>query len=315
MKFSSFSINNMPDKKWLIDGLIGEKEVGILYGKSGSGKTFVAIDLMMSAVDGKHFAGKFNLDRPLTVAIATGEGGLALKKRIVAAREFHNTKNGDNAQIFVNGLRFYDDEHIASFVEEWKRFENRQLDLLIVDTLSAAMGGNDDASGREMGVVFQRARYLADELGCTVLFVHHPRKNDSEFRGSGKIMNDVDFMIQVDNKTMSCRKLKDEEMFLPIKFDLQKFQSSLVVKWEEGGSLKNQIFAFIENEDNPVTMDQIVSAFKSEASHMTIKNAVKEMVEEGLFYSRLRNPSAKGSKSNPTIYFLNSEVIAEVEEW
>lgn len=308
-----FSLNDIPDKTWLVDGLIGEKEVGIFYGKSGVGKTFIILDLLLSCADGQPFAKRFSVSRPLTVAIAAGEGGLALKKRIQAGIAYKGTQDRGNAYLFMNGIRFYEEGHVESFIEEWKRFKDKPLDILVVDTLSAAMGSGDDASGREMGVVFEKARLLVRELGCSVIFVHHPRKNDDEFRGSSKIISDVDFMVQVDAKAIKCRKLKDAEMFPPVSFELQKFNDSLVVKWSDG-SLQEQILTYVEDRGCPVEVSEITRGLRSEASHMTIRNVVKEMAQSGLLKSSLRNPSAKGSSRNPTIYFLNSEVT-EVDEW
>lgn len=308
-----FNFNNIPDKTWLVDGLIGEKEVGIFYGKSGVGKTFIILDLLLSCADGQSFAKRFNVSRPLTVAIAAGEGGLALKKRIQAGIAYKKVQDRGNAYLFMNGIRFYEEGHVESFIEEWKRFKNKPLDILVIDTLSAAMGSGDDASGREMGVVFEKARLLVRELGCSVIFVHHPRKNDDEFRGSSKIISDVDFMVQVDTKAIKCRKLKDAEMFPPVSFELQKFNDSLVVKWNDN-SLQEQILAYVEDQGRLVEVSEITGGLRSEASHMTIKNAIKEMVQSGLLKSSLRNPSAKASPKNPTIYFLNSEVT-EDEEW
>lgn len=308
-----FNLNDIPDKTWLVDGLIGEQEIGIFYGKSGVGKTFIILDLLLSCADGQPFAKRFNVSRPLTVAIAAGEGGLALKKRIQAGIAYKGTKDRGNAYLFMNGIRFYEEGHVESFIKEWKAFKNKPLDILVIDTLSAAMGSGDDASGREMGVVLEKARLLVRELGCTVIFVHHPRKNDDEFRGSSKIISDVDFMVQVEKKAIKCRKLKDAEMFPPVSFELQKFNDSLVVKWNDD-SLQEQILAYIEDQGGALEMSDIVSGLRTEASHMTIRNAVKEMAEAKLLQSRLRNPKFGPSSKNPTIYFLNSEVT-EVEDW
>jgi RecA-family ATPase len=83
-----FNLNDIPDKTWLVDGLIGEQEIGIFYGKSGVGKTFIVLDLLLSCADGQPFAKRFSVSRPLTVAIAAGEGGLALKKHLTKGKSY-----------------------------------------------------------------------------------------------------------------------------------------------------------------------------------------------------------------------------------
>src|SRR4051812_1287674 len=55
-----------PCKKWIIDGVLPEG-VSALYGPSGSGKSFVALDIAGSIVTGKPFLGKFPVREGIVV--------------------------------------------------------------------------------------------------------------------------------------------------------------------------------------------------------------------------------------------------------
>ena len=47
---------NRNDKEWLIDQVAGRGDVFMIYGQPGSGKTFIAIDMVFAAALGRQWA-------------------------------------------------------------------------------------------------------------------------------------------------------------------------------------------------------------------------------------------------------------------
>lgn len=317
MKFSKSAIRNVPQKEWMIEGLFGAKDIVFIYGQPSTGKTFVAIDLMMTAISGKAFADTFKAVRPLTVAMVVGEGGTSIRDRLVASEDYHVTPEWADYFIFANGLQFYEDddgEEIDSFIREWLRFEKKPLDILIIDTYAMSTIGADENSAKATGKVLSNARKIADALGCAIIFVHHTTKNGSAERGSSSLRAAADMMIEICDGRMKCTKAKHCETWKPVEFKLIPFEGSLVTEWSVKTSLEQSIFHLFSNSNKEWTANEVAEEMKTFASHMTVKNTLKAMVERKLLQSRLHNPNAVPSKSNPTIYFLNSE-ITEVEEW
>lgn len=312
-------IGSEQKKEWLIQNVIGPKDIVFFYGQPSTGKTFIIIDLLMSAIAGKSFANRFETTRPLNVAMIVGEGGRSIDDRFVAADHYHCVPAEFNYDIFDNGLQFYEDNdgaEIERFVYEWKRFENRQLDILIVDTYAMATIGANENDAKSAGKVLSNARAIANELGCAVIFVHHTTKNGSAERGSSALRAAADMMIEVSDKKITCTKAKHCAAWAPVGFELMTFEDSLVVKWAEQMELSDAITSFVAKSDSKVVMADIIEAFKNVTSHTTVRSTVKKLVDDGLLHSRLRNPDTVPSKSNPTIYFLNSNETTELtEDW
>ncbi|MCB0111832.1 MAG: AAA family ATPase, partial [Caldilineaceae bacterium] len=178
---------SMPPKEWLIDQIIGKSDLGMIYGGPGTGKTFVVIDLIMSACLGQQWAMRFDVVRPLNVAYAAGEGISGLPARFAAAAQHYGVDTLGNFTFFKAVPQLYNDNQAADaininkFVREWKarqeRGEAKPLDLLVVDTLHTATTAADENSSRDMGTVLTACRWAAHELGCAVILVHHTNKS------------------------------------------------------------------------------------------------------------------------------------------
>lgn len=311
MKFNRQDIEKVPQKEWLIKNILGPKDIVFIYGQPSTGKTFIAIDLMMNAIAGRTFANTFEVTRPLTVAMVVGEGGTSIRDRLVAADQHNSVPEDVNYFIFANGLQFYEDDdgkEIDSFINEWQRFEQQQLDVLIVDTYAMSTVGADENSAKATGKVLSNARKIAEALGCAIVFVHHTTKNGSSERGSSSLRAAADMMIEVTNGAIKCTKAKHCETWKPIEFKLAPLANSLVVEWNSEGLIESKIAAWMtQNTGTHFVMNDITQQFGQLASHMTIKNAVKKLVGDGVITSELRNTSLKNSPTNPMTYF--------VEEW
>lgn len=311
MKYNRHDIESVPQKEWLIENVLGPKDIVFVYGQPSTGKTFVVIDLMMSVIsdDGRLFANTFRVTRPLTVAMVVGEGGTSIRDRLVAADRHANVSKDANYFIFANGLQLYEDddgEEIDSFINEWQTFEKgRQLDILIIDTYAMSTVGADENSAKATGKVLSNARKISEALGCAVVFVHHTTKNGSAERGSSSLRAAADMMIEVGGDAIRCTKAKHCETWKPIEFKLIPFENSLVVRWDNESMLEGAIVAwFNESVEQRFVMNDITTQFGSIASHMTIKNTVKKLVGDGVIGAALRNASLKNSPTNPMTYFV-----------
>ena len=75
-------LDNYGDIEWLNHGLIPAKSVGMIYGESGAGKTFVVLHWGLNLASGFDLFGK--PIEPRTVVYIAAEGGYGLKSRIPA---------------------------------------------------------------------------------------------------------------------------------------------------------------------------------------------------------------------------------------
>lgn len=235
-----------PPKPWLIESLIGARDLGMIYGPPGSGKTFVVIDLVFAACLGQQFALQFAINRPLTLAYCAGEGISGLPSRFTAAAAFYGVSDLPNFTFFevvpqLFSPRIDSSQHtILQFVSEWQARQEEDkaqgLDLLIIDTLHSATVNADENSAKDMGLVLQLAKVAIQELRCAVLLVHHSNKAGTGERGSSALRGAMDFMLEVKPMVgkfvMTCEKLKDGERWPPHTFALVAKEDSVRVWWD-----------------------------------------------------------------------------------
>jgi hypothetical protein len=243
---------NLPPKEWIIENVIGAGDLAMVYGAPGSGKTFVVIDLIFAACIGQTFAMRFNVDRPLNVAYAAGEGVSGLPMRFAAAASFYGVDKLPNLTFVDNTPQLFDfkiSTSIQAFVAQWKKAQETgkkgKLDIFVIDTLHSATAGADENSSQDMGTVLASAKYAARELGCAVILVHHTNKSGSAERGSSSLRGAMDCMIEVkrisEHSTKSileCEKLKDGEAWKAQTFDLAAMGESVRVWWDNPGDME-----------------------------------------------------------------------------
>ena len=210
--------------KWLVKHVIPSESIGVLFGGSGTFKSFIAIDLAMHVAHGLNWLG--HKTQRGTVLIIAAEGGAGLWKRVVAWHRTHRLKYTDAAvYVLPVGLDLLTD---ASRVAEAVAGLGIKPDLVIVDTLSQTFGGEENSASdvaaylRELGLWFRQSWLAA------VLVVHHTGHQATERpRGSSVIRSNVDFMFGAfrDEKEMLATvegvKQKDGDLLKPTGFAMK----------------------------------------------------------------------------------------------
>jgi DNA replication protein DnaC len=270
--YSLSDLSVLPAKKWLIEGVIGAKDLVMIYGASESGKTAIAIDMLFAVALEKPWANRYPVNRTndskrLRVAYCGGEGQSGLASRFLIAADKWKVdlqeKNlpditiyMDVPQLFVQsakgGVRT-EDRNVATFAKTLENNrddteildtnpieEENKLDLIVIDTLHSASVGVEENSAKDIGVVLDSLYELRSLLGCTVVLVHHTGKKHTgkqDERGSSALRAAMDTIIKVSNHTISCDKSKDSEKFQSVSFKKEKVvinqRKSFVVKWSE----------------------------------------------------------------------------------
>lgn len=209
---------------WLVKHVVPAEAIGIVYGGSGTFKSFIAIDLAMHVAHGLQWLGKKT--RKGTVLIIAAEGGSGLWRRIVAWHRKHRLQWADIA-VYVVPISV-DLMADAARVAEAATSAGVKPDLVVIDTMSQTFSGEENSAAevskylREIGLWFRNA------WQASVLVVHHTGHKETErARGSSAIRSNVDFMFSVfrDEKemlaTLECVKQKDGELLDPMTFDLR----------------------------------------------------------------------------------------------
>lgn len=215
---SASDLVNMPPPTWLIDDVLGASTLAVLYGKPGSGKSFLALDWALCVAAGMPWNGREVRSGPVLYVAAEGVGGLGIRIRAWAETFKVTMAEIDDIQFFPRAINLLDAERRQGLIEMAMTVGPT---LVIIDTLARSMVGGDENSTRDVGLAIATADEVKDKTGATVLVVHHTSKGGETYRGSSSIEGAADTMILVEaegtNLTVKCEKAKDAEQFETIK--------------------------------------------------------------------------------------------------
>jgi len=157
-------LEKLPPPSWLVDDLIPETGIGVIYGESGSYKSFLTIDLLAHIGNGKAWFGKDTKQKPVIYIALEGKGGIP--KRIKSWK-IHN-HSSSNIKVIHNPIDFRDNSNIEYLIEKIK---DAELDggVICIDTLAQAGGDMDENSSKDMGKMIKTFQHIQQELGGVVL--------------------------------------------------------------------------------------------------------------------------------------------------
>jgi predicted transcriptional regulator len=211
--------------KYLIDGLIAEQSLTILFGTSESGKTFAALDMFLSMASGLPWHGRTVLQGRGMYIVGEGTGHFSDRMRGWCQGDIQRGAAGSLRErtCFVPAaVQFLSPVNFRELQEQVRRFA-KDLRLIVVDTLARCFVGGDENMAADMGLFVSRCDELRQEFNCAVLVLHHCNQRGDE-RGSTALGAAADTMILAkkvgDLVTLSCKKQKDDAPFEPMVFRL-----------------------------------------------------------------------------------------------
>ncbi|SFT45287.1 AAA family ATPase [Paraburkholderia aspalathi] len=207
---SADDLMNAPPLRWLVRDVVPADSLVALFGPSGSGKSFLALDLCAVIAGGGEWFGHRVTAAPVVYVALEGEVGLSKRAKAWSAR---------NRRTLPDDLRFIMQPFNVSNLSDVDDLARAVLagggaDLLVLDTLNRAAPGADENSSRDMSQVINNLGTLKDRIGCTVLVVHHTGKDTSKgLRGHSSLFAALDAAIEVrrdgDRREWSDAKVKE----------------------------------------------------------------------------------------------------------
>jgi hypothetical protein len=179
-------------------------------------KTFLSIDMAVAVASGRAWHGS-----PVThgqVLYILGEGGTDLfRRRSVEAARGLGVDLDETVPLYVTESGA--DMSTPTKVKQLKPYiDTVQPDLIVVDTLSRCMPGDENSQEVMQGFV-NAMDWLRKSYYCSILIVHHEGYNKGHERGSSVLPGAVDVSIRVqrdkDNEKeiiLTPHKLRDMEL-------------------------------------------------------------------------------------------------------
>ncbi|ORB08728.1 hypothetical protein BST30_01955 [Mycobacterium mantenii] len=186
----------LPDPEPLIDNVLDQGTVALLYGPWGSGKSFIALDWASSVATNRPWQGRVTEQR--RVLYVAAEGAYGLKGRLAAWETGWNTKIPDGSLDIlprpVNLINAADVANLSALID-WGGFS-----YVILDTLARCMVGADENSAKDCGLVvdaLHRLRQHTPGGRGVIQGVHHTGKDGKTFRGSSAFEAGADTVYSV----------------------------------------------------------------------------------------------------------------------
>ena len=201
----------LPDLEWRVRGVLPAAGMAALYGPSGSGKSFLALDMACAIAEGQHWFGYRVESAPVVYVALEGEAGFKVR---TLAWEAHHGRSLPSALKFVlqpfKLIEPQDISDLAAVVPEGA--------VTIVDTLNRAAPTADENASRDMGEILEAAKELQRLTQGLVVLIHHRGKDASKgLRGHSSLLAALDAAIEVDrsselaSRTWRLSKAKDGE--------------------------------------------------------------------------------------------------------
>lgn len=185
---------------WLVEDIVPLGEITLVYGDSGTGKSFDMFDMGMAVARGQTFNGR-NVEPGLVVYVAA-EAGKGFAKRKIAYAIQHQLEPAEPLPFYLCTKRpnfFLDDNDAIALIAEIKavaKTYNVPLRLIVIDTLSALAPGMNENASQDVSMVRRRLVMLQDEFEAAIVLVHHKPKGGSTPRGHGSLTADFETTIE-----------------------------------------------------------------------------------------------------------------------
>lgn len=230
--FPSLSLDELealPPPTYLIDGLLPEHGLSIVYGDPGAGKSFVVLDAALRIAHGMDWHG--STAKQTGVLYIAGEGKHGLGKRVKGWRREH-AMDGVEApfKLVPVAIKMLD----AVSIEKLKRTiaaisaeVSFAIGLVIIDTVSRSIAGEDENKQEAMSAFVDGVAAVQEFTQGAVIGVHHAGKDkDRGMRGSSVLLGACDTSIKVSKNeqivTLTVEKQKDDEESAPIYMEMKK---------------------------------------------------------------------------------------------
>jgi len=211
--------------RWAVKGIIEEATVGQIFGPSGVGKSFFAIDLACCIATGRDFHGhKVKKGQVLYLA---GEGHAGVIRRIKGWAQENGNPDMSDLIVSRRAINFGSTKDLR-LLKDYLDSMDKPPSMIFIDTLARATAGMSENDANEMGPFMERLAALARLYNCTIGLVHHsPKSGTSEGRGSSAIKGALDWEIRCTGLDGGPRgflvessKMKDAEPFDAMAFKL-----------------------------------------------------------------------------------------------
>jgi hypothetical protein len=188
-------INDLQDPFYLLDPALPERSVVLVHGHPGLGKSTLVLGWLMSLAHGQPWLGRNGQTGEVVNVWAEGHYG-DVKKRHWAALQELACKPSSNYLWHPEPVNLFRSDSVDRFMAD---LEWQQVSPIVIsfDSFHICSAGADENEAKDMGLVLESINRLRDTYNCSIVLVHHSRKDGETERGSTSLKAAVDVQIAV----------------------------------------------------------------------------------------------------------------------
>ena len=192
LHWSAFA--QQPGLGWLVKKLLPHADLGVIYGASGSGKTFFTLDLVGAVACGRAWQGRKVKQGNVVYVAAEGAGGFRHRLNAYAG-QWPRTYM---ALYVVPALVNRTEPNAVAAACKAIMAAVKTAAVVVVDTFAQSLAGGDENSGKDVSLALSLLKELGQRLGALVLLVHHSGKDTSKgARGWSGLRAAADVEIEI----------------------------------------------------------------------------------------------------------------------
>lgn len=194
-----------PAPSWIVKGVLPRAELVVLFGESGSGKSFIALDIAAAIDRGIAWRGRRVKQGRVVYICAEGAGGF--RNRLVAYQQAHQCELGIG--VIANAPNLLQKDDALDVCRAIGR-----ADVVIVDTFAQTTPGGNENAAEDMGKALAHCKGIHRATGALVVLVHHAGKDLSRgARGWSGLKAAADAELEVlrleSGRMLRTSKMKD----------------------------------------------------------------------------------------------------------
>lgn len=211
--------------QYIIKGVLPQATLGVLFGESGSGKSFITLDMCFAIAQGLPWRGLRTKQGRVVYIVA--EGAQGFRNRRLAYARHHSLSEASNAALDIieaapNLLLKEDAKELCKAILA----SGPKPSLVVVDTLAQTMAGANENASEDMGKALAHCKGIHAATGAMVLLIHHSGKDSSKgARGWSGLRAAADAELEVIRspygRMLRTTKQKDGADFKEWGFDLE----------------------------------------------------------------------------------------------
>lgn len=304
------SINDLysmkiPEQSWVVDRLVPSNGITAISGTPGSYKSWLSIYIAKEVSRGEQVFGKFDTDKSAVLVIDL-ENSIRLK------RDRAKLLNIDSQ----NPIYYWKGDFCADQNTDIERLkaviQKNNINLVIFDSL-VRIHNKDENDAKSMSAVFKKLKEIVNQE-CTIIFLHHSRKQSFNNRGGGESMRgSSDILAAIDSHLLleknkdglkiSQPKLRQAEAIKPIKLKIATIEDNFDFIFE--GEVKEPLDKITETRSKVVEVlkggssgrQELINGLKDTCGSVSVDKALKGLLAEKLITKQI-------GKRNKHIYSL-----------